>query len=89
MALGATRKEIALLFVRRAAGSTLVGVAAGTGAALLLTQLLRSELYGVTPANPWIYAISIPVLLVPVLIATLRPALHAASTNPVDALRSE
>jgi hypothetical protein len=89
MALGATRRQILLLFVRRAAMATLVGLLGGTGAALLLTRLLRSQLYGVAPGNPWVYLASIVMLLVPVLLATMRPALHAASINPVDALRAE
>ena len=37
----------------------------------------------------WVYAISILLLLIPVLLATLRPALRAASINPVDALRTD
>jgi hypothetical protein len=45
--------------------------------------------YGVTPENPWAYAIAIPVPPISVFVATLRPALHAASINPVEALRKE
>ncbi|HTW80498.1 MAG TPA: ABC transporter permease [Terracidiphilus sp.] len=89
MALGATRSQISLFFLGRSVRATFWGVVAGTAAALLLTRLLRSQLYGVTADNPLVYAIAIPLLLVPVLTATLRPALHAASINPVDALRSE
>jgi putative ABC transport system permease protein len=89
MALGATRSRILLLFMRRAVSSTVIGIAAGICGALLLTRLLRSQLYGVAPDNPWVYVISILLLLVPVLLATLRPSLHAASINPVDALRAE
>jgi predicted permease len=89
MALGATRAQIAELFVARTVLPTTIGIASGVSAALLLTQLLRSQLYGVSPANPWVYAISVLLLLFPVLIATLRPALRAASINPVDALRTE
>ena len=89
MALGATRSQIALFFLDRALRAAILGVIGGTASALLLTHFLRSQLYGVTASDPWVYAISIPVLLVPVLVATLRPALHAASINPVDALRTE
>jgi putative ABC transport system permease protein len=89
MALGATRRRILLLFMRRVVSSTVVGIAAGVCGALLLTRLLRSQLYGVAPGNPWVYVISIILLLVPVLLATLRPSLRAASINPVDALRAE
>ncbi len=89
MALGATRREIALLFVRRALVPAALGLAAGTCVSLGLAQLLRSQLYGVTPNDPLVYAVSIAALLAPVVVATLRPALAAASVNPVEALRTE
>jgi ABC-type antimicrobial peptide transport system permease subunit len=89
MALGATRSQISMLFLRRAAIATSIGVAAGGVAALLLTRLLRSQLYEVSPTDPRFYIVSSALLLVPVLAATLRPALRAASMNPVDALRAE
>jgi ABC-type lipoprotein release transport system permease subunit len=54
-----------------------------------LAQLLRSQLYGVRPNDPLVYAVSIAALLIPVVMATLRPALVAASVNPVEALRAE
>jgi ABC-type antimicrobial peptide transport system permease subunit len=62
---------------------------AGTCVSLGLTQLLRSQLYGVRPNDPLVYAVSIAALLVPAVIATLRPARAAASVNPVEALRTE
>jgi predicted permease len=89
MALGATRGQISLHFMRRALTSATIGLGAGSGCALLLTRLLRSQLYGVEPNNPLIYLIAVLLLLVPVLLATLRPALIAASVNPVEALRAE
>ncbi|MFP5226394.1 MAG: ADOP family duplicated permease [Acidobacteriota bacterium] len=87
MALGATRGEIAALFMKRAMAAAGIGLAAGTCVSLGLTQLLRSELYGVRPNDPLVYAASIAALLIPVAIATLRPALVAASVNPAEALR--
>jgi len=89
MALGATRGEIAALFVKKAVLPAAVGLASGTCVALGLTQLLRTQLYGVRPSDPLVYAASIAALLVPVIIATLRPALVAASVNPVEALRAD
>jgi len=89
MALGATRSQISLFFLGRSLRAAVWGTLVGTLAALLLTRFLRSQLYGVTANNPWVYAISIPLLLVPVFVATLRPALRAATVNPVDALRTE
>jgi predicted permease len=89
MALGATRGQISRHFMRRALTSAVIGLAGGNGCALLLTRLLRSQLYGVEPNSPLIYLGSIALLLVPAVLATLRPALAAASVNPTEALRAE
>ena len=89
MALGATRSEIGLLFVRRAVMPAAVGLGVGVCVSLGVTQLLRSQLYGVRPNDPVVYAASVAALLIPVVIATLRPALAAAAVDPVKALRAE
>jgi putative ABC transport system permease protein len=89
MALGATRGTIALLFVRRGLVPAAAGMVAGAGVALALTRLLRSQLYGVQPADPWVYLLATAALLVSVLLATLVPARRAASVNPIEALRAE
>jgi predicted permease len=89
MALGATRKQISLLFLRRTLTAALIGLACGGVATLMVTRLLRSQLYGVEPNNPMTFLIAILLLLTPVLAASLRPALQAASVDPVEALRAE
>ena len=89
MALGASRSHIARLFVWRAMGPAAVGLVAGIGLALAASRLLRSQLYGVRPDDPLLYCASVVALLVPVLLATLRPALRAARTDPMQALRTE
>jgi putative ABC transport system permease protein len=89
MALGATRAGISLLFMRRAMLSAAIGLAGGVCVALFLSQMLRSELYGVAPNNPFLFFVAVLSLLIPVLLATLRPALAAASVNPVEALRGD
>jgi predicted permease len=89
MALGATRSQISLLFLRRTMLSTLIGLTCGAVATLLVTRLLRSQLYGVEPDDPGTFFLAILLLLVPVLVASLRPALQAASINPMEALRTE
>jgi putative ABC transport system permease protein len=89
MALGATRGGIALLFVRRALTPALAGAVAGTAAALGMAQLLRSQLYGIRSTDARVYAASAAILLVPVTLATLRPALRAARVDPAQMLRSE
>jgi ABC-type antimicrobial peptide transport system permease subunit len=89
MALGATRGQISMLFLQRTLAAALIGVACGGAATLLVTRLLRSQLYGVEPNNPMTFLIAVLLLLMPVLVASLRPALQAASVDPVEALRTE
>ncbi|QNI33910.1 ABC transporter permease [Alloacidobacterium dinghuense] len=89
MALGATRGKILRHFMRHVLHSALVGLLGGIVCAFLLTRLLRSQLYGVEPNNLLVYLGSVALLLIPVVLATLRPALAAASVNPVEALRNE
>ncbi len=89
MALGATRAGMVALFVKRALIPAAVGLMAGTGVSLGVTHVLRSQLYGVRASDPLVYGASIAALLIPVVVATLRPALMAASVNPVEALRAE
>lgn len=89
MALGATKAQISAHFMRSAMIAAAIGLATGTCAALLFTQLLRSQLYGIRPNHPQVYVVSAALLFLPVLVATLRPALAAASINPVEALRAE
>jgi macrolide transport system ATP-binding/permease protein len=51
--------------------------------------LIRNLLYGVEPWDvPTLFAVA-AVLGIAALAASFLPARHAASVNPVDALRSE
>jgi putative ABC transport system permease protein len=89
MALGATRGDITRLFVRRAMVPAAIGLATGTVVSLAANRLLRSQLYGVQPDDLRLYLASLLVLLVPLLVATLRPAIRAGKTEPMEALRTE
>src|SRR6185295_17259236 len=52
VALGAAAHEVALLVGRRTMVIVILGLIIGIGGALLATQLLRSQLWGVTPSDP-------------------------------------
>jgi putative ABC transport system permease protein len=89
MALGATPADILRWVLARAALLAGLGLAAGFAGALGLTQLLRSSLYGVTPADPVVFGLLLVFLPAVVLAAAFLPALRAARLNPTQALQTE
>ena len=56
---------------------------------MLLTQLIRSELFGVAPNDPWTVALAAATLTATGIAASLRPAIRASRTDPTIAIRSE
>jgi predicted permease len=89
MALGAQRGDVLRAFLRDGARMTLIGVAAGSIAALALTRLMSSILFGVKPTDPLTFG-GVAVLLAAIaLLACYIPARRAASVDPMQALRSE
>ncbi|MEO6238593.1 MAG: FtsX-like permease family protein, partial [Vicinamibacterales bacterium] len=89
IALGAGRRDIYALVLKDAARLTAGGLVLGIAAAIPSARLLRTQLYGVTPADPATYG-SIVALLVGVAVAaTLLPARRAARVDPIIALRAD
>jgi ABC-type antimicrobial peptide transport system permease subunit len=90
MALGAARLTIVRLVVAEAVRILLLGAVPGLVMASLLGRLIRSLLYGVGGTDWVSLSIGPALLLMAVgLLAAVRPALHAASVDPAQALRSE
>jgi len=89
MALGARTEDVLRLVLGQAMMVTVIGVAAGTGGALALRQLVSSMLYGVTPGDPATFAAVAVLLATVALAAAYAPARKAARVDPAVALRSE
>jgi predicted permease len=89
MALGATARTIQLLVVRQAMTLVLLGFTLGVPAALAVTRVLRSLLFGLSAADPITYAAVALLLASVALLACWRPARRATKVDPMIALRSE
>jgi ABC-type antimicrobial peptide transport system permease subunit len=88
LALGAQAGDVSGLVLKQGGTLALVGVAAGLGAALGLTRLMRAILFEVSPTDPLTY-VSVAALLVAVtLTASYVPARRAATVDPAEALRA-
>jgi putative ABC transport system permease protein len=89
IAMGAQGREVLSLVLREGVAMIVLGLILGTGAALALTRLVGSLLYGVTTMDPISFAAA-PLLLTAVgLLACYVPARRAARIEPVTALRSD
>jgi ABC-type antimicrobial peptide transport system permease subunit len=89
IALGSTRLAVSVLVLKETLRLGTVGVLVALPCAVLLGRTLRSQLFGVSAADPWTLAgVALPMGLIG-LFATLIPARRAASIDPVEALRTE
>lgn len=89
MALGAKRSDVFVLVLRQALRWMSFGLIIGLFGAAMLSRLLRSELYQVSPTNPAVYAVLSSLLLSVAIFATFIPALRATKVDPILALRYE
>jgi ABC-type antimicrobial peptide transport system permease subunit len=89
LALGAQPGQIRGMILRESTWLAVAGIVVGVGAALLLTRLVKSMLYGIQPYDPATLTAGILVLLAVALAASWIPARRAAGVQPMEALRHE
>jgi len=92
LAVGAKRRQILTQFFSESLMIIIMGGVAGFVAASLLLSVLPAEkirdYVGVPQINPLVGVATVLILLVIGTIAGIAPARKAASTNPIEALRS-
>ena len=89
IALGAPQNNILKLVMRRATILASIGLALGGVLAWFAVRLAHSYLFGVQPHDGLTFAGVALVLATSALLAAWLPARRAASTDPMEALRSE
>ena len=89
LALGAQLQQVTGMFVRHGLVLSGIGAAIGLAGALVLTRLMKSILFEVSPADPLTYAAVSLFLILAAALASYLPARKATSVDPAEALRAE
>jgi ABC-type antimicrobial peptide transport system permease subunit len=89
LALGARHGEVRRMFVGKTLRLVGVGVAIGLCAAVALTRLMESQLFGVSPLDPITHTTVAVVLLAAAGLASYLSAQRACALDPVEILKGE
>ena len=89
VALGAVPRDVLWLVMRDVGWLVILGLAIGLPVALALGRLVESQLFGLKPGDPAIFAGASLVLVVVAALSGLIPSSRAARIDPVRALRNE
>jgi putative ABC transport system permease protein len=89
MALGAARRDIVRLIVRRSMAFVLAGLIVGMGAAVAAGRLTGRILGGVSPTDPLTFLAVALLFALVAFLASAIPARRASRVDPVRAVRYE
>ncbi|RXS95266.1 ABC transporter permease [Silvibacterium dinghuense] len=89
MALGAGQRNVLALVMASGARLAIWGCLLGVGGAILAARSLSSFLFEVSPVDPLVLALSVGVILLLAMAASLLPALRVAAIDPARVLRSQ
>ena len=89
MALGAASSDVRTMVLTQGLRLAGAGVVLGIAAALGLTRVMQSLVFGVTTYDPMVFIGVAGLLSTIALIAALIPAHRATQVNPLDAVRSQ
>ncbi|HWW82123.1 MAG TPA: ABC transporter permease [Vicinamibacterales bacterium] len=89
LALGAQRVTVIAQVVRGALLLVGSGIVLGLASAFVLTRLLTSLLFSISPADPATFLATALLLILTALVASYFPARRSANLDPISVLKSE
>jgi putative ABC transport system permease protein len=87
MALGARARDVWTMVLRQGLIIVAVGIACGLLAAIALSKIVVSLLYGVSATDPLAFALSLLLLAAVALVACFFPAQRATKVDPAAAVK--
>ncbi len=88
-AIGARSVDVLRLVLRQGLTLGVVGALPGLAAALAVSRIFGSLLYGVRSADPLAFTVAPVTVIAVALLASYVPARRAAAIDPIGALRSD
>jgi putative ABC transport system permease protein len=89
MALGAQRRDVLRLVLRMTLRLVVVGVVLGLLGSIGVMRVLASQIWGISPRDPFTLATVVTAMSVAALVACYFPARRAMNVAPIVALRQE
>jgi ABC-type antimicrobial peptide transport system permease subunit len=89
LALGASPSGLLRLVLGQSGRLVLAGLAIGLALSFAAGRLLASQLFGLSPHDPFLLTTVSAILLLVALLASFLPARRASRVNPMEALRHE
>jgi len=89
IALGAEPGNVIVLVMKEILLLIAGGILVGIPAAVLLSQYVQSQLYGMTGTDPATFALAVGSLIAVALLASWLPTRRATRVNPIDVMRYE
>ncbi|MFC1499928.1 ABC transporter permease [Candidatus Zixiibacteriota bacterium] len=88
IALGATATRVQLLVLSRTVMLALAGIVTGLIGSILLSKLIASMLYGISPTDPVTLAVMVSLLALISIVAGLLPAVRASRIDPISVMNA-
>ena len=89
MALGSSRLGVSRLVLADVLRLAAIGILVAIPCSVMLGRLLRSQLFGVSTADPITLGATVLLIAIVAFVAAIVPARRASSVDPTTALRAE